>query len=141
MTARESESESESMQTNPTAPRARKRKRLPRVLTRPCPCPCPCPPRMSIGSERAIALAKSGWWHGLPPRQAALFQLLTMEAVMPHSAFHTALQKALGRPVFTHEMVLDFWCLTHELLGGQPAPPPDELLDLLPATKRHLALP
>lgn len=93
-------------------------------------------PRQSIGSEKAIALAKSGWWEGRTAREIAKFQLFTDELSMPFSVFHEALEKALGRPVFTHELVLNYDGLCMELLGEKDAPTLNEIIELIPAEKR-----
>lgn len=92
--------------------------------------------RNSIGKESAIALSKSGWWKGLPPRDVATFQMFTDELSMPFGDFHEALEKTLGRPVFTHELAMNYDGLCDELLGKVPAPSMADILNLIPEDKR-----
>ncbi len=92
--------------------------------------------QQSIGRDNAIALAESGWWSGLEPRAIAKFQLFTKELSMPFGAFHEALEKSLGRPVFTHELGLNLEGIMKEFMGEQSAPTMDEILNLIPEEKR-----
>lgn len=86
---------------------------------------------MNITREQAIALGTSGWWVGRPAREVALFQMEAQLLCMPFNAFHEAIEKALDRPVFTHEMGLNWEGLKAELEGNGPAPTFDEILALL----------
>ena len=92
----------------------------------------------SIGKEKAIALANSGWWEGRTPREIAKFQLFTDELSMPFEVFHESLEKALGRPVWTHELALNFDGIAMELLGEKDAPTMKEIIELIPDKKRIL---
>ena len=89
----------------------------------------------SIGKEKAIALANSGWWEGRTPREIAEFQLFTDEMTMPFGVFHESLEKTLGRPVCTHELVEDFDGIAMELLGEKDAPTMEEIIGLIPEEK------
>lgn len=95
-------------------------------------------PRQSIGKENAIALAGSGWWIGKTPKEIAMFQLFTNELAMPLGEFHKAIEQALDRPVWTHELALNFNGIAAELLGGKSAPTMREIIDLIPEDKRIL---
>lgn len=55
-------------------------------------------------TQEAIALAESGWWEGKTPREIVAFQLYEEKLCMPFGDFHGALEAALGRPVWTHEL-------------------------------------
>ena len=90
----------------------------------------------SIGRTNAIALAESGWWHGQPARELAKFQLMTRELCMPFEVFRDALEAALGRPVWIHELGFNLEAIVQELFGERDAPSLDEILALLPASKR-----
>ena len=57
----------------------------------------------SIGKEQAIKLYNSGWWKTKSHREVAKFQLLTRELSVPFEVFHEAVEKSLGRPIWTHE--------------------------------------
>ena len=92
--------------------------------------------RHSIGKEKALALASSGWWKSKTAREIAEFQMFTEELSMPFGVFHEALEKALGRPVWTHELGPDWAGLAAELLGERSQPSMQEILDLIPAEKR-----
>lgn len=92
--------------------------------------------RQSIGRDKAIALANSGWWEEKSPREIAKFQLFTDELSMPFGVFHEALETALGRPVWTHELALNFDGIAMELLGEKDAPTMEEIIDLIPEKKR-----
>ncbi|UQN06785.1 hypothetical protein [Deinococcus sp. QL22] len=91
---------------------------------------------LSIGREKAIALAQAKHWEGMTHRERAEFQLNVCELTMPFDVFHEAVQKALGRPVFTHEFGLNWGGLVAELRGDVPAPSLEEVLELIPADKR-----
>lgn len=91
--------------------------------------------RLSIGRERAIALAESEWWKGVAPRRICEFQLFTAELSMDFSAFHAALEACLKRPIWTHEFGLNYDGLVDEFLGRVRAPSLDEIMALIPAHK------
>lgn len=93
-------------------------------------------PRQSIGKEKAIELFHSGWWKGRPAKEVAKFQLFTDELSMPFDEFHKVLEEALGRPVWTHELGLNFDGIALELLGEKDAPTMEEILNLIPEDKR-----
>lgn len=82
--------------------------------------------------EEAIALHNSGWWEGLPAREAVQRQLYEDLLIMPFSKFHELVTEALGRPVWTHEFA-DAERLRAEFEGNQPAPsgPIESLIDIL----------
>lgn len=94
------------------------------------------PQRQSIGRERAIALAESNWWAGKTHRQIAKFQLFTDELCCPFEVFHEAVEKSLGRPVFTHELGMNFDGIVQEFLDERDAPTLQEIIELIPEEKR-----
>ncbi len=94
------------------------------------------PSQQSIGSEKAIALAESHWWELCTFREIAEFQMFTAELCMPFDKFHEALEKAIGRPVFTHEIAMNFGGLAAELRGERAAPTLEEIIEMIPAEKR-----
>lgn len=87
--------------------------------------------------EQAIAFAESGAWERLTPRERAVLQLTQRLMCMPFWAFHVALEEALGRPVWTHEIAfgLGEGGLLDELEGHRDAPSLDEVLALIPPEK------
>lgn len=92
--------------------------------------------QLSIGRDAAIALAKTKWWEGLQSRDIAIRGLSIRELCIPFAMLHEHVEKALGRPVFTHEFaslrILD------EVLGNVPAPTFDEIVAMIPEDKRIL---
>jgi hypothetical protein len=88
----------------------------------------------SIGREAAIKMAQSGWWKDLSPRQICKVQLFIKECCMPFREFTTALNEALGRPVYTHELA-DIQSIQLEYLGEKDAPTMEEIVGMLPAEK------
>lgn len=90
----------------------------------------------SIGKEKAIALAESKWWIGKSHREIANFQLFTTELACPFDVFHEAVEKSLGRPVFTHEFGRNWDGICDEFLGHAEAPTLEQIIELIPAEKR-----
>lgn len=88
--------------------------------------------------ESAIALAETKFWEGMTQRQIAEFQMCEEKLCMPFSVFHEAVEKTLGRPVYTHEFGLNFQGLKDELFNGKPAPTLEEILKLIPEDKRQI---
>lgn len=93
-------------------------------------------PKNSIGKENAIELYDSNWWGGLSYQEIAGFQLFTAELCCPFDVFHEAVEKSLGRPVFTHEFKLNYWGICEEFLGEREQPTLEEVLNLIPEDKR-----
>ncbi len=90
--------------------------------------------RQSIGRDAAIALAEKQWWKGKTSREIAEFQMLTDELCCPFGVFHKALEAALGRSVWTHELALSNGIMG-ELFDGNEAPSFGDILALIPAEK------
>jgi hypothetical protein len=55
---------------------------------------------------------------------------------VPFEVFHEAIEKALGRPVWTHEFGLNMEGLKKEFLGETPPPTMEEIMNLIPEEKR-----
>lgn len=85
--------------------------------------------------DQAIAFAESGAWKDMPMRERAVFQLNQDKLCMPFSAFHEAVEKATGRPVFTHEFA-DTARLLAEIAGDAVAPTFEQIIYMIPAEKR-----
>lgn len=84
---------------------------------------------------QAIALHESGWWKQKTPEEVALFQLNEPCLCMPFDEFQMAVEKLLGRGVWTHEFA-DPASLIAEHKGERKAPTMQEILELIPAEKR-----
>lgn len=90
---------------------------------------------MSLTTEQAIKLYNSKFWEGMSYREIATFQLHEPRLCMPFSVFHEAMEKTLGRPVFTHEFGLSVERLKAELNGELGAPTFEQILALIPKDK------
>ncbi|OBR54135.1 hypothetical protein [Paraburkholderia tropica] len=86
--------------------------------------------------DEAISLYESGFWKSMSHRDRAMFQMFERRLCMPFSVFHEAIEKTLGRPVFTHEFGLNREGLQKELMCEAPAPTMEEIMNLIPAEKR-----
>ena len=62
--------------------------------------------------------------------------MMVAELCMPFSIFHENLEKALNRPVFTHELALNFDGIWLELIGEKDAPSMEEIINMIPKEKR-----
>ena len=91
--------------------------------------------------EEAIALYKTEFWSSMTAEEIATFQLFEEKLCLPLDVFHEALEKTLGRPVWTHEFACDLNGLKMELLGERNAPTPEEIINLIPEEKRLLIIP
>ena len=89
-----------------------------------------------LTKEQAIVLHGSGFWETMTAREIATFQLFERSLCMPFPVFRQALEEALGRPVWTHEMGPNCEGLKAELLGERPAPSFEEIIALIPEEKR-----
>lgn len=94
----------------------------------------------SVGKEKAIQMRESKWWEGKTAEEIVRLQLFTDELCLPFGDFHGAVEKALGRPVWTHE----FGFADHlraEFLGESPAPSFEDICNLIPEEKRVVLTP
>lgn len=90
----------------------------------------------SIGRDAALALYATEWWKRRSATEIAHHQLHVAELCCPFDVFHQALEKALGRPVWTHEMGLNWDGLVDELNGDKPMPSFEDIVNLVPEHKR-----
>lgn len=97
-------------------------------------------PQRELTQEEAIALSKTEFWKNMSHRDLAMFQMFEPRLCMPFDVFHEAIEKTLGRPVFTHEFGLNADGIRKELLGEAPAPTFEEILNLIPKEKRVIAV-
>lgn len=86
--------------------------------------------------EEAIAFHDSRAWESMTLREIAEFQINEERLCIPFSVFHEAIEKTLGRPVFTHEFGLNLDGLRAELFDGKPAPTLEQIVDMVPEEKR-----
>jgi hypothetical protein len=86
--------------------------------------------------DEAIALSKTEFWTAMSYRERAMFQMFEDKLCMPFDVFHEALEKTLDRPVWTHELAMNYDGIKKELLGERPAPTFEDILNMIPAEKR-----
>lgn len=91
-------------------------------------------PATQLTQEQAIAFAENKRWESLDLKTRALFQIHQDRLCMPFDVFHEAVEKTLGRPVFTHEFALNPR-LKDELMGFADAQTLDQIIALLPEDK------
>lgn len=84
---------------------------------------------------------ESKWWEGRDPLEIAKIGMFTQELCLPFEVFHENMEKALGRPVWTHEFAMNFDGICQELLGERDAPTMEEIINLIPEEKRILVVP
>lgn len=81
--------------------------------------------------EQAIEFAKSGAWKNLTMEARAHIGMKQKLLCMPFDALHEAVEKTLGRPVYTHEFGLNYDGLIAELDGKSPPPSLDEIIKMV----------
>ena len=84
--------------------------------------------------EQAIAFGENKLWEPLSYRERTALQLFQQKLCMPFDVFHEAIEKSLGRPVYTHEFAF-IDSLRKEFLGEKPAPSFEEIIGLIPKGK------
>ena len=89
-----------------------------------------------ITREQAVELHDSEFWKTMSFKDRANFQMFTKRLCMPFDVFHEAVEKTLGRPVFTHEFDLDWDGLAKELCGERDAPSFTNIISLIPEDKQ-----
>jgi hypothetical protein len=86
--------------------------------------------------QAALALSKTKWWENATQETIAKFQLVEEMLCCPFDVFHKALENTLGRPIWTHELALNRDGIIDELFHGKPPPTMDEIINLIPESKR-----
>lgn len=89
-----------------------------------------------LTKEEAIRFSDSRVWESWTHEQICDFQLFQKKLCMPFSVFHEAVEKTLGRPVFTHEFGLNYDGIVQERLGIREAPTFEEIVAMIPEDKR-----
>lgn len=95
-------------------------------------------PRHHIGKEAAVAMAETKWWESKTHREIAEFQLTTAELCCPFAVFHEAIEKSLGRPVWTHEFGVNYDGICAEFFRGAAPPTLQQIIEMIPEEKRVL---
>jgi hypothetical protein len=89
-----------------------------------------------LTKDEAIAMAESKWWEKANHASIAAFQIMQDKLCCPFSIFHEAVEKALGRPVYTHEFGLNRAGLIEEMRGLREPPSLDDIIAMIPEEKR-----
>ena len=87
-----------------------------------------------LTKEQAIAFGENKCYEEMNYRQRAEFQIEQNKLCMPFDVFHEAIEKTLGRPVFTHEFAFREE-LRKELYGEKEPPTFEEICALIPKEK------
>ena len=87
-----------------------------------------------LTEEQAIVFAENKCYKGMTYRQIAEFQIEQDRLCMPFNVFHEAIEKTLGRPVFTHEFAFRD-VIRKELYGEKEPPTFEEICALIPKEK------
>jgi hypothetical protein len=90
--------------------------------------------------DEAIKLYASKFWETMTYEERAKFQMFEPLLCMPFNIFHEAIEKTLGRPVWTHEFGLNYDGLQKELLGQSPAPSMEDIINMIPEDKRMIVV-
>ncbi len=70
---------------------------------------------MAISENEAKRLYKTKWWLGKTDLEIAKFQFEAKRLCLPFEIFHVAAEKALGRPIWTHEFAFSWDAMKQEL--------------------------
>ena len=89
-----------------------------------------------LSEQEAINFYEQKLYEKMSDKEKAIFQLTQDRLCMPFEVFHEAVEKTLGRPVYTHELALDRDGLLEELNGEAEPPTIQEIIDLIPRDKQ-----
>ncbi len=87
-----------------------------------------------ITREEALAIHKCEAWKDWSDEQIVGFQLFQDMLAIPFGVFHGAIQRVLGRPVFTHEFA-DVPSLRAEYMKERAPKTFEEIVAMIPAEK------
>jgi hypothetical protein len=88
-----------------------------------------------LNETQARAFHDSKAWEKMTFRERACFQINQKLLCMPFREFHEAVEKTIGRPVYTHEFGLNMEGLKRELDGTGSAPTLADIIAMLPTEK------
>lgn len=84
--------------------------------------------------QEANTMLESKWWINKSNDEITKRQLFNDRLIMPWGLFHTAVEKSLGRGVYSHEFARPE-NLRKEFLGLADAPSMQDILDQIPKEK------
>ncbi len=88
-----------------------------------------------LTKEQTIAFYNSKEWEHWNDEQIVRFQLFQDKLAIPFARFHQAIEKVLGRAVWTHEFAFGN-LIMEEYLGTRQAPTFEEIINLIPEENR-----
>ena len=89
-------------------------------------------PEPQMTKEQAISFHDSGAWKHLGFRARAELGMSQQLLCMPFSVLHEALEKTIGRPVYTHEFGINWQGLYDEVFNEGESPSLKEIIEMLP---------
>ena len=90
-----------------------------------------------ITKGQAVEIYESKEWKNWTDEEIVTFQLFQQYLAIPFTRFHQAMEKILGRPVWTHEFAF-IENLRAEYRKERPAPSFADIINLIPKEKRIL---
>lgn len=93
-----------------------------------------------LTKEEAINFHDHKLYEEMNYKEKAVFQMQQDLLCMPFDVFHEAVEKTIGRPVFTHEFCFNSDGLMKEILGEKEPPTFDETVRMIPKEKLVLVL-
>lgn len=91
------------------------------------------PNEYQLTKDQSIRFHDSKLWESMSDHERAMFQMQQEHLCMPMSVFQNSLAAAIGRPVFTHELALDYDTLLALLKAEGPGPDVARIIDDLNA--------
>lgn len=88
-----------------------------------------------LTQEQAIEFYEMEKWESMSFRERAEFQIQQKLLCMPFSEFHEAVEKTIGRPVYTHEFGVNVDGLKEEIFNGAEPPSFSKILRKLIASR------
>lgn len=90
-----------------------------------------------LTQAEAIEFAESGDWKQWNAEQIVELQLFQERLCLPLAVFHEAIEKVLGRSVWTHEFASsNIDSIRAEYAGMRPSPTMQDIIELIPKEKR-----
>jgi hypothetical protein len=84
-----------------------------------------------VTKEEAIAIFDSELWKNWSNEEKVKVQLFQKRLLMPFPEFHKALEKVLGRSIWTHELVRNISGIFQEYYGLKGKPTIQEIFNLI----------
>lgn len=88
-----------------------------------------------VTKEQAIRIGESGVLETCSDETIVKFQLFQHLLCMDFGRFHQAVEKVLGRPVWSHEFA-NHEAIVSEYLGEKEPPTMEEIINMIPEEKR-----